>query len=338
MSITVSPFIPSDDFWSRQANTQKFSFEFAPLGMPTIMTANDPVALAAAPLSANRFSQMSEGQGGKISIQIVIGKNETILVPLDLPERLVYSGLGDWITVSAGEWGHGFANLQRRETFVFLSPALAAESRLVSRYFVDHYLLNFLLTEWAMLHASCVTDADRKTLIIMVAPHNTGKSTTALHLLRAGYHFLADGMALLKLRDGHLVIGGYPIGEVKLRDDVLAAFPEYAGEAVKVREHRKTVVDLRLAHPKGLVGALVVPDKIHLCFVERVDGAESRVAPLESAAARELLKANTVYWDYPSRLAHNSAALTHLLGIAHLHRLQIGSDPDKIISVMESLK
>jgi hypothetical protein len=339
-------FIPSEDFWSRRANAQKFSFEFAPLGTTTMITANDPAGLAAVSLSAKRFAVRSDDFSRQSAtevattnkIQIVVGRQVTAPVPEDLPERLVYSGVGDWLTVSAGEWGHAFANLQSLISNLFLSPALAAETRIVSRYFVDHYLLNFLLREWAMLHASCVTDADRKTLIIMVAPHNTGKSTTALHLLRAGYHFLADGMALLKLREERLVVGGYPVGEVKLRDDVLAAFPDYAGEAVKVREHRKTVVDLRLAHPTGVIESLVMPDKLHLCFVERGERAESKVAPLEPTTARELLRANTVYWDYAPRLAHNTAALTHLLGIAGLHRLQIGSDPDRIASIMESLK
>lgn len=337
MAADIPPLIPSDDFWSRRDNIQKFSFEFAPLGVPTAITANDPGALAAAPLSAKRFGQMSEGQGQRISIQLVVGKIETIPVPLELPERLVYSGVGDWITVSAGEWGHGFANLQTRTALIFLSPALAAETRLVSRYFVDHYLLNFLMTEWAMLHASCVTDSDKKTLLIMVAAHNTGKSTTALRLLRAGYRFLADGMALLKVRDGQLIAGGYPIGEVKLRDDVLAAFPDYVGEAVKVREHRKTVVDLRPLHSKSVLESFVLPSAIHLCFVERGGRAETTITPLAPMAARELLRANTVFWDYAHRLAHNTIVLDHLLGVAKLHRLQLGSDPDKIISAVESL-
>jgi hypothetical protein len=288
-------------------------------------------------LSAKRFSRAEESTGGAIRINVVVRAQTTSSVPDDLPEQLVYSGVDDWLTVSAGEWGQGFANLQSREAFVFLSPALAAETRLVSRYFIDHYLLNFLLTEWAMLHASCVTTMKDEKLIVMVAPHNTGKSTTALRLLRAGYRFLADGMALLKLRDGQLKVGGYPIGEVKLRDDVLAAFPDYGGEAVRVREHRKTVVDLRAVHPEQLTESLITPSAIQLCFVERGEGAETNIAPLASAVAQELLGPNTVFWDYPQRLTHNTAALSHLLKFAHLSRLQIGSDPDKIISALEAL-
>ncbi|MEK7784455.1 MAG: hypothetical protein AAB658_03375 [Chloroflexota bacterium] len=330
-----TPLVPPEDFWSRQANAQKFSFDFAPFGAPTEITANDPIALTAAQLSSRRFSRATEPGGKNIRLQIVVGKQAIGPVPHDLPERLVYSGLGDWITVSAGEWGHGFANLQTRTALVFLSPALAAKARLVSRYFIDHYLLNFLLADWAMLHASCVLDPTGKHLILMVAPHHTGKSTTALHLLRAGYSFLADGMALLQLRSGRLIVGGYPVGEVKLRDDVLASFPEYAGESVKVREHRKTVVSLRAAHPGQMADSLLAPSQVHLCFVER--GASSKATPLASDDALRLLTPNTVYWDEPARLEHNTATLHHLLQVAALHQLTIGPDPAELIAAMEAL-
>lgn len=46
--LSLPPIFPPEDFWSRQHNAQKFSYEFAPLGTPTEITANDPVALLAA--------------------------------------------------------------------------------------------------------------------------------------------------------------------------------------------------------------------------------------------------------------------------------------------------
>ncbi len=330
-----TPILPPNDFWSRQANAQKFSFDFAPFGVPTEIMANDPAALTAAQLSSKRFSRTTEPGGKNIHIQIVVGQQATAPVPADLPERLAYSGVGEWITVAAGEWGHGFANLPARTALVFLSPALAEETRLVSRYFIDHYLLNFLITEWAMLHASCVLDPTGKHLIIMVAPHNTGKSTTALRLLHTGYSFLADGMALLQLKGGRLIVGGYPVGEVKLRDDVLASFPEYAGETVRVREHLKTVVNLRTRHLNQMADSLLAPSQAHLCFVER--GALSKVAPLPSEEALKLLTPNTVFWDEPAKLEHNTMILHHLLQVATLHQLTIGPDPSELIAAMEAL-
>lgn len=332
-------FKPTEDFWSRQANAQTHALALAPFGSPAGITSNQAEVLDAARLSAGRFSRSGEPGPFPARIQIVVRSQATAPLPPDLPERLVYLGLGDWLTVSAGEWGHGFANLATREAHVFLSPALAAEARLVSRYFIDHYLLNFLLTEWAMLHASCVVKEGR--LIVMVAPHNVGKSTTALRLLRAGYSFLADGMVLIKERDDEKgrggLVGGYPIGEVKLRDDVLALFPEYAGESVQVREHRKTVVNLRQAHPGQLVEGVFRPSAIHICLVERSPDNASRLTPLTAQDALPTLAANTVFWDEPPRLAHNTVVLDQLTQTAQFYRLSIGTDTQSLLVAMESL-
>lgn len=337
--LKAEPFIiPGEDFWSRQANAQTVSFDFAPFGIPAKITANRPEILAAAHLSAGRFSQATLSNSWPIQIQMVVGSDPGRPLPDDWPQRLVYSGVGEWITLSAGEWGHGFANLSTRTAVIFLAPALAAQTRLVSRYFIDHYLLNFILTEWAMLHASGVFDAERQRLIVMIAPHNVGKSTTALRLLRAGYSFLADGMVLLRHTPAGFSLGGYPIGEVKLRDDVLALFPEYTGEPVRVRELHKTVVNLRLVHANQLIEQLVRPASIQLCFVERADVARSRASKLSPNEVLPRLAANSVYWDEASRLAHNSATLNALLRAASLHLLKLGTEPEEIVTAIDKLR
>jgi len=333
----LPPLTPDDDFWSRQANAQAHTFECAPYGIPTYITANEPDVLGAASLSARRYSRATESVGRPIRIRIVVREDVGVPIPVDLPERLMYSGVGEWITVSAGAWGHGFAHLDAREACIFLSRALAADVRLVSRYFIDHYVLNLALTEWAMLHASCVLDVRRQRLVVMIATHNVGKSTSALHLTRAGCAFLADGMALLRRRGETLVVGGYPIGEVKLRDDVLNGFPEYAGEAVRVREHQKTIVDLRAVHPERVVESLIEPKSIQLCFVERGAGTRAHLAPVGAAEAARALSANTVYWNDAAKLEHNTATLQHLLRVAGLHRLQLGSDPGSLVEAIGQL-
>jgi hypothetical protein len=336
--INLPLIIPSEDFWSRRVNTPTEVFEFAPLGLLAKISANWSDVLAAAHLSAGRFSRAAEAATERvITIQIIVRPGPAGPVPADLPERLVYSGVGKWITLSAGQLGYGFANLETGEAVILLSSTLAAETRLVSRYFIDHYLLNFILTDWAMLHASCVLAPGGERLIVMVAPHDTGKSTTALHLLRAGYTFLADGMALWRRHGPGLIVGGYPIGEVKLRDDVLALFPEYGGQSIRVREHHKTVANLRETHPDGLVETLIKPASIQLCFVERNEAAQTRVTDLSRAEALPLLATNTVFWDEASSLKHNSQALQALLRVAKLYRLQIGTSITDIVGVIDTL-
>jgi len=333
--LSLPPIQPTEDFWFRQHNSQKFSFEFAPLGIPTEITANDPVALLAAQLSSQRFSRVIQPSGHSIRLQIIKRHGFSDPLPKKFISSLAYSGLNDWITLSAGDWGQAFGQLQMRLALITVAPTLISETRLFSRYFIDHYLLNFLFTEWAMLHASAVLDPSGQHLFMFVGPHNAGKSTTALHLLRAGYHFLADGMVLLKLRPNQILAGGYPIGEVKLRDDVLALFPEYAGERVVVREHTKTVVDLRVTHPNQLAELLVSPQHVHLCFIEQ--GTEVALSPLDKQAAFDLIASQTVYWNTPSRLQINTSILHTALNTASLHRFTIGPQATDIVTALNTL-
>ncbi len=59
--------------------------------------------------------------------------------------------------------------------------------------------------------------------------------------------------------------------------------------------------------------------------------------PLASDEALRLLTPNTVFWDEPARLEHNTATLHHLLQVAALHQLTIGPDPAELIAAMEAL-
>ena len=332
---------PSEDFWSRQHNEQRYTTEFAPLGMPAAVSCNDEKILAAVALSADRFSRAHSNKIGSQPCRIRIAVRETQATPLpdDLPSKLVYSGVGSSISISAGEWGHGFADLHTREAIIFIAPELAASSGLVSRYFVDHYLLNFLFAEWTMLHASAVYNIERKQLLLLIAPHNTGKSTTALRLLRAGHAFLADGMVLLRITEaGKFIVGGYPIGEVKIRDDMLAEFPEYSGPTVSLREQRKTVVNLRAAHPDQLAEELFEPEQIHLVFMERSSEPNSTAAPLELEDTLKRLGQNTLYWDKADRLEGNSVVLEQLAHSAQSRQLIMGTESAALIRTIEEFE
>ncbi len=333
--------IPAEDFWSRQHNEQRYSTELAPLGMLATVSCNDENILTTVALSEDRFSRAHSNKIGGQPCSIRIAVREAQAAPLsdDFSRKLVYSGVGSNISISAGEWGHGFADLHTREATIFIAPELAASSGLVSRYFVDHYLLNFLFVDWAMLHASAVYNIERKRLLLFIAPHNTGKSTTALRLLRAGHAFLADGMALLRLTDsGKFIVGGYPIGEVKLRDDMLADFPEYSGPTVSVCEQRKTVVNLRAAHPDQLAEELFEPEQIHLVFMERSSEPNSTTGPLALEDTLKRLGQNTLFWDKADRLESNSNVLGQLAHSAQSQRLIMGTEIAALIRTIEEFE
>ena len=137
-------FIPPDDFWSRRHNAQRFSFSFESLDGHVEITSNDSAVLQAAEMSAKRYSQTSV-RNRQIEIKIVVTQTNIAQIPAD--PNIIYAGVDEWITFSVGEWGHGFGNLKTKVAHAFLSPALVTDVRWVSRFVIDHYVLNFLLTE-----------------------------------------------------------------------------------------------------------------------------------------------------------------------------------------------
>lgn len=334
----TTDIIPTEDFWSRKRNAQTYAWDFRALSHHVFLTANNPVVLNAAYLSEKRFS-LGRDQYENIGLEFAERPTPAESLPNNWPENLVFSGSTSWISQSVGEWGYSVGSLQTKEAFIVLARPLAEQTQLISRYFIDHNILNFSFLYWAMLHASCVVDAARQKLVAFIGAHNIGKSTAALQLLRAGWHFLADGMLLIRNDSSprQFEIGGYPIGEVKLRDDVFALFPEYAGEKVRVREQRKTVVNLRAVHPERVVENVLTPREIHLCFAERSETSQTSLASIAIEAARERVAQNTIYWDEPPMLKRNSKILLELLATARLHHLRLGTNTAELLTLLESL-
>lgn len=314
-----------EDFWSRKPNRQRHQAVICPLGVETRISANQESVLSAARITASRFSRGAASAARPIRIRIIVTPDEPGPVPSDLPDKLRYQGCDDWITLSAGAWGYGFADLRSRQACLVLSRSLAAETWLVSRYFLDHYVTNLLFADFAMLHASSVFTPHGGRLVVLVGPHGVGKSTTALELAQDGYRFVADGMVLFRFENDDLVAGGWPVGEAKLRDDMATRFPELSGRRVMVRGRPKNVVDLLEAAPDRVWTGSVRPETTDLVCVERDDTTTSRIDPAPPEHVIQVVSANTVYWDEPSRLEPNSRALERLADRARTFRLRVGS-------------
>ena len=113
--------------------------------------------------------------------------------------------------------------------------------------------------------------------------------------------------------------------------------PEYSGPAVRVREHQKTVVNLRDPHPEQVATTLVSPKAIYLCFVKQAGSPQTHIAKLSANEVIPLLANNTVYWDESAQLINNSNTLNNLIRVANLYQLSIGSDVAGIIAAIDEL-
>src|SRR5581483_2520587 len=316
------------DFWNRRRGDSRFELRFPAFGYEVVLGANDPALRDAARLSAARYARAVPLDGSPvIELELlVVPAWGASPVPSDLPARIQTVAVNDYLFQAATPWLQWFTALNARRAWGMLAPALARDARLVSRYLIDRAVLNILLREGVgQLHATSLVRDDHA--VIFIAPHGTGKSTTAFHLLRCGYRLLGDGLLFMRERGG-LELMGYPAGEAKLTPAMQPLFPEWrgAGDEVTVHNVIKTVVDLRELAPGKVVVESVSPQRVILCLAERNGERTTRAQRLSPDAALERILPDTVYWDEPRPMLRSLNVLRRLIESAAAYRLTLGTD------------
>jgi hypothetical protein len=235
-----------------------------------------------------------------------------------------------------GGWGQVHVDLATGRATAVITPELAQRPDLVAQCILHTILLNFCIANgFGMLHASCLV-RDEQVLLLM-APHNSGKSTTALHLLLSGYQLVSDSMVFVEPDSGQLV--GFPIGKIKLRADMVAHFPQLhdflAAEAV--RDETKYSLDLRRFDEALVRQTAVSPQHITLCLLARHDEPDTIVTAVSPEQLQEAVMLNSLYYDTPDVWQRNLAQLQPLLTKAAVYQLTIGTNPAKIIQTVNNL-
>jgi hypothetical protein len=339
-----------EDFWQRRPSEPQYSRNGYVFGYPFQLATNDPQLLEAVAYSAPLFSQAPPLQLPPFQLQFIssMERKPAGPPPDSLFDGIWYTGSGDWLMIHLGPWGHAFVNLASRTATAVLAPSLAARPDVVSHSLLNTVLLNFCLFHgYGMLHASCL-ERDGRTLLLM-APHNAGKSTTALHLALAGYRLLTDSMVHVSPFHGPTgdddqngsfsLLCGFPVGKIKLRRDMLTAFPRLQPllEAEQVRGETKFRLDLRDVDPELVLERARPCAEVNLCLLRRHDAAHTSIIP---AAQDEIWHAalhNTLFYDQDAVWQRNLAQITPLIERANMYHLVIGSDPEGIVAAVNEL-
>jgi serine kinase of HPr protein (carbohydrate metabolism regulator) len=171
------------------------------------------------------------------------------------------------------------------------------------------------------------------------APHGTGKSTTALRLLLNGYQILSDSQIYLYEQDSALWMGGFPMGRIKLRTDMLPLFPALAAEAAEepIRGEIKHRVDLMRVDPALIRQEMIKVDRVEFCLLERWDQSESRIEPLSEEELWPEVMVNSLHYDTPELWNENLRRVDFMLRKANLHRLRIGTSENEIVKAVNQL-
>lgn len=331
-----------EDFWNRRHNAPRWTRRFHVFGREVVLVSNLETPLAAVDYSLPLFSEVPPSNATPFHIQVAARPEPAAPgFSLDAGEiDLAYSGEGDWIWIETGRWGSAVADLASGRAVANISPELAARPDLFSLTILNTLLLNFCLANgYGMLHASCL-ERDNRALLLM-APHNSGKSTTALRLVLDGYRLFTDSMVHIvpESSPGPPLLAGFPTRRIKLRGDMVDQFPELLPllETERVREELKYVLDLEQVSPERVMTGALRPAGVTLCLLARGEDSETTWRPAAASDVIEAVMANSLFYGTPEQWDRNLTAIRRLLRIAGAYHVRIGHDPDSLLAAFAEL-
>lgn len=330
-----------EDEWKRLTNTPKFAREIAVFGWPILLRSNREYPLTAADSTLRLFSQvMPQLERPRLQIDIIVSNGRVDLGPLPGSLTPVAEGHGadDWLFFHVGPWGHCYADLERGRATMIVSPQLAERPDLISHHFLNKTLLNFAIQRgYGMLHASCLVRGD--TALLLMAPHNTGKSTTALQLCLNGYQLLSDSMIFVIPGLDHIELVGFPTRRIKLRRDMVAHFPrlQHLLSEEQVRDETKFVVDLAAVDKSLVRHNSLSPEALKLCLLRRRHSPQTKLSPASRESVLDSLMRNSIFLDSEKVWKRNLDSIRPVIARADCLDLEIGQDIDHIVAVVDSL-
>ncbi|WP_420642949.1 hypothetical protein [Candidatus Leptofilum sp.] len=326
-----------EDFWQRRANELRYQWEVRLFSHPLMIESNIEEIFTAVFLALNQYTQTEQAKPPLGGLQLVVQpmRQPPGPAPNDLMQQITYSGSADWLMMQLGSWGVAHLDLMRRRGTAVLDPQLAARPDLVAQCVLHTLLLNLVISHgYGMLHASCLVRDG--VALLLLASHNTGKSTTALRLALAGFRLLTDSMVFVD-EDGFL--HGFPVGLAKLRGDMVPQFPELRPflQPEIVRQETKYRVDLRRVNPNFVQETAVHPQKIILCLLSRHEQEETVVEDVAEKAVIEAILQNSLYVDQPQVWQQNVANLQGVLVGGTAVALKVGTIPSHLMLTVENL-
>jgi hypothetical protein len=337
-----------EDFWSRRLSAPKYEKLIHIFGQPVVFDSNHEKVLDAATLAEEMYSSWEARDEAAWRVHLTVHDPDPSTSsgqrpkPTPPPERLIdlvhYAGAGDWLSIDLREWGHCFVDMKRAEAHAILSSSIAENPQLLCQVLLNTILNNFATRHgYSMLHASALVRDGH--ILVLQAPHGTGKSTTALRLLLNGYQLISDSQIYLYESEGALWMGGFPIGRIKLRADMLPLFPALAAEAQTepVRNETKHRVDLMRVDPLLTQQEMMRIGRVEFCLLERSDKSESRLEPLSEDELWPEIMVNSLHYDAPELWDENLRRVDLLLRHTNLHRLRIGTSEDEILTTVNQL-
>ena len=134
-------------------------------------------------------------------------------------------------------------------------------------------------------------------------------------------------------------MGGFPVGRIKLRSDMLPFFPAAAAQAKAepVRNEIKHRVDLMRVESHGGRSTDDPHPAGGILSAGTLDKPESQIGRLSEEELLPEIMVNSLHYDTSQLWKENLRRVDRMLQKAKLHRLQIGTSETEILKTVNQL-
>lgn len=325
-----------EDFWGRRIYGPNYERYFYLSGQPIRLTSNTTTIFELIEPLQQLYSTARPLPPPPWQLHIAVRHSQlnTPPVPDNLLDLIQYTGFEDILLLHLGVWGMVQVDLATNRAIAAITPSLATRPDILSRCVLCTIFNNlFERNGYTMLHATGLVKNEQ--VLLLLAGHNVGKSTTALRLALAGFRFICD--SIIYIGPGSpLQLTGFPIGRAKLRSDMLPHFPQLQTRLRQeaVRQETKYSFDLAQLGAHYVQQEAIIPAGITLYLLARHNQPQTVIRPASQAEARQAAQQHGTHWDSPAIWQRHLTQIDRFLRQATPFHLLLGSDPDHLIQTI----
>jgi len=179
-----------------------------------------------------------------------------------------------------------------------------------------------------LVHGFAAASPDQQQTILLVGRSGSGKTTTGLALLQAGWLYLGNDVVLLRATPDGVVALPTPGAVITVRSKTLELLPGLRPHLSPAEAHKGQI------QVQAVAAGWAEPGRVTRVYFPRVEGEQTILHPLSKAIAwSKLMEESVDRWDAAALPAHLEL-LSQLSQQARLFDLRLGPDVEELVGTL----